>query len=155
MGSWERSPDGPEYSIRTICGVGLWAEGVSELLMRSWVRENRTFSIFSDRTRDRSLDSTSVHIRRRTAPPFERHIIMLTTGRSSTYLAVAARGRGHSGACAPAEKGRAPAVPRQSKNSGAATEKDAPVKILVPQLCPGSRKILAPPLQKLDSSSHK
>lgn len=50
-------------------------------------------------------------------------IDLLSTAHTTTSddLPVAARGPGPGGTCAPAEKGRATAVPPQSKNSGAAT----------------------------------
>jgi hypothetical protein len=52
---------------------------------------------------------------------------------------VAARGRG---LC----RGRKRLGPGARNGQKFAGEKGAPVKILVPQLCPGSRKLLAPPL---------
>jgi hypothetical protein len=55
--------------------------------------------------------------------------------------------RREAGAQAPAGKDRASAVPRWTKWAKIIREsKRCSFKILEPQLCPGSRKILAPPL---------
>jgi hypothetical protein len=67
---------------------------------------------------------------------------MRTIGLFSCFEQTLVQWRREAGAEAPAEKGRAP----KSQNSGAATEKGAPIKFLVPQLCSGNRQILALPL---------